>query len=100
MGSSRTRGALESNLARRVAARVHVRMPIPASVKSVPAMPAAEYAWAVDERDVRHGNVRGSGQIADCRSNSIHTITCWQVRNPRAEYSPMAVSRYVVVIRA
>jgi hypothetical protein len=45
MDSSLAPAAAESSLARRMAATVHVRMPIAASVKSVPAMPPTEYAY-------------------------------------------------------
>jgi hypothetical protein len=44
MASWLARAALESNLARRMAATVHVRIPIAASVKNMPTMPPMEYA--------------------------------------------------------
>jgi hypothetical protein len=40
-----------SNLAKRMAVTVQVRIPIAASVKSVPTMPPAEYAWPSGARE-------------------------------------------------
>jgi hypothetical protein len=45
MDSSVARVAAASVLARRIDATVHARMPIAASVKSMPTMPPTEYAW-------------------------------------------------------